>query len=92
MTEEGYSDAPFWNYAHRSSYVVMQRRVCLSMPYEWQKKMIELLEEVPDVLDLSEGSVVAKHRVNALGFDGRFISDPLADYRHTGPLPRKEMR
>lgn len=83
-----YSDGPIWNafgltYA---AYLVVPRRTLQSMPKEWQERFVALMaeayERLPDCA-FPEYSVQRKE-------NGRFIEDPLRDYRHTGPIAPKD--
>lgn len=85
-----YSDGPVWNAfgLTRAAYLVVPRRALQSMPLEWQERFVALMAEAYDHLPDSafpEYSVLRKEH-------GRFIEDPLRDYRHTGPIPPKERR
>ncbi len=56
-----------------ASYLVVPRLVLQAMPVAWQRKFVALLEQLPDT------PVYSVQRRDPCG---RFIPDPLADYRH----------
>lgn len=81
-----YADGPVWNefgltYA---SYLVVARRALCSMPIEWQERFVELMTELHE--QLPEGTLAGDYTV-LLREAGKFVKDPLRDYRHAGPLP-----
>lgn len=86
--QSAYSDGPVWNAfgLTRAAYLVVPRRTLQSMPLEWQERFVALMaeayERLPDCA-FPEYSVLRKEH-------GRFITDPLRDYRHTGPFAPKE--
>jgi hypothetical protein len=60
-----------------ANYLCLPRSVLQSMPDEWQKNFVELLEE----MDESYGDLDwPRYRVIAIGNDGRFIKDPIPHY------------
>jgi len=61
-----------------ASYFCVPRMVLERMPLEWQKQFVALVEQLPPSLP----TYTCKRRDAA----GRFIHDPLAEYRH-GSLP-----
>jgi hypothetical protein len=62
-----------------ASYLVLPRSVMQSMPVEWQRRMVALLEEADEQLGRHYGENEYDVR---LVKDGRRVADPLADYRH----------
>lgn len=68
-----------------SAYLVVPRSLMEGMPRGWQKRMVELLGEMSEVYDPER--VADGYTVKLRGPNGRFISDPLADYRRPPPLP-----
>jgi hypothetical protein len=84
-----YADGPVWNefgltYA---SYLVVARRALCSMPIEWQEQFVDLMRELHE--RLPEGTLDGDYMVK-LRVDGKFAKDPLAEYKHCGPLPLRE--
>ncbi len=68
-----------WFSLSYSSYLVLPRLFLESMPSEWQKKFIELLEEIPEVIKIREdytGNYTCNYKVQ-----GKFSKDPYRDYR-----------
>lgn len=66
-----------------ANYLVLPRLVLQSMPGGWQRRFVELLREADQRYGPHlEGDYCVKLRGEA----GRFVADPLADYRH-GRLP-----
>jgi hypothetical protein len=70
-----------------SSYMVLHRVALESMPAEWQRKFIALIEQMQAELqtDLLPSEFMVKARVN-----GKFITDDWAQYRHRRLPPRSE--
>lgn len=86
--QSAYSDGPVWNAfgLTRAAYLVVPRRTLQSMPLEWQERFVALMDEAHAHLPASafpDYGVQRKER-------GRFIADPLREYRHTGPIAPKE--
>jgi hypothetical protein len=83
-----YWDGPVWNafgltYA---AYAVFPRRVLQSMPLEWQQKFVALIDELDETFPQhvsGEYTVLAKK-------NGKFVKDPMRDYRHAGPISTQE--
>jgi hypothetical protein len=61
-----------------ASYLVVARSVLEAMPYEWQEEFVKLMDELNDRYDTSNFEYTVHRRLK-----GRFVSDPLRDYRHT---------
>lgn len=62
-----------------ASYLVLPRVVMESMSLEWQKKMVELLEEIGD----KRGQYLdGDYAVQLRNKKGQFTYDPLREYRH----------
>lgn len=81
-----YCDGPIWKAfgLGRAAYLVVPRRTLQSMPLDWQERFVALMDEAQAQLPAAafpEYSVQLKER-------GRFVADPLRDYRHTGPIAR----
>ena len=69
-----------------ASYLVLPRRAIQSMSWQWQEKFTKLMHEYEEDLGHvydEEGPVYSVTRKNR---SGRFIRDPLAQYRHKEPL------
>jgi hypothetical protein len=58
-----------------ANYLVLPRLVLSSMPGIWQKRFVELLDELP------EEHIDREYEVHLLE-DGHHVDDPLSDYRH----------
>lgn len=58
-----------------ASYLVIPRSVLQAMPYEWQEQFVAMIKQLPDT---PEYDVLRRNE------RGRFMPDPLADYRHPG--------
>lgn len=81
-----YYDGPIWKAfgLTRASYAVWPRRVLQSMPVEWQRRFVELAGELNETFpdyQSADYTVLTKSK-------GKFIKDPMREYRHTGPLPK----
>lgn len=83
-TPNPYSDGPIWNAfgLGRVAYLVVPRRTLQSMPLDWQKKFVALMDEAQAALPATAFPEYSVQRKAA----GRFVTDPLRDYRHTGPI------
>ncbi len=81
-----YNEGPIWQAfgLTRASYAVFPRRALQSMPWDWQKRMLDLINEMHDTLgsEAIDGNWTVQLRVG-----GKFVKDWRSDYRHTGPLP-----
>ncbi len=78
-----------WFELSYSNYFVVQRTVLQSMPADWQRLFVELLEAVERTLDLT--AVPQRFRAFAVDNAGKFIRDPFSDYeRGRRRIPRKE--
>lgn len=82
-----YSHGPIWNAFGLSyaAYLVAPRRTLQSMPLAWRQKFLTLMDKAHALLPeeaFPEYSVQRKER-------GRFVADPLREYRHTGPVQPK---
>ena len=61
-----------------ANYLVLPRSVLQSAPVWWQKKFVQLLEELhPMFGDIPQSG---KYEVHLRGEDGRYKEDDLADY------------
>lgn len=84
-----YFDGPIWNWfgLTYSAYLVLPRVSLCSMPIGWQRRFVVLMQQAEDMLppEFHGGTYAVQIR----GEHGRFITDPLADYRHP---PKVELR
>ena len=97
-----YDTGASWERLNRTNYLIVQKRVLCSMPAWWQKRFWELLDQAEGVLDLEgEGYTHPSFEVKPysdVAYNGEtgdyddytYCTDPLADYRHTPPIPLKE--
>lgn len=70
-----------------SSYLVIPRALLCGMPAEWQKRLAALLDEARGIYDTEK--INDDYTVLLRGGSGKFISDPLRNYRHPPALPYK---
>ncbi|MGE8211389.1 MAG: hypothetical protein ACN6RH_17980 [Stenotrophomonas rhizophila] len=79
-----YYHGPIWNAfgLGRAAYLVVPRRTLQSMPLDWQQKFVALMDEAQAALSATAFPEYSVQRKEA----GRFVTDPLRDYRHTGPI------
>ena len=82
-----YSDGPIWNAfgLGRAAYLVVPRRTLQSMPLDWQRKFVALMDQAHAALPAEAFPEYSVQRKEA----GRFVADPLREYRHTGPIEPK---
>lgn len=87
MTQNDYSDGPVGNAfgLTRAAYFVIARRALQSMPREWQEQFVALIDQLHETIDDADGDYQVTLREN-----GRIVKDWRRDYRHTGPMPRKD--
>ncbi|WP_414553689.1 hypothetical protein [Stenotrophomonas forensis] len=85
-----YYHGPVWDAfgLTRAAYLVVPRRTLQSMPLEWQQRFVTLMDEAHAALPAEAFPDYTVQRQER----GRFMTDPLRDYRHTGPIPPKESR
>jgi hypothetical protein len=69
-----------WFELSYAQFLTIPRLVMQSMPREWQKKMVALLEEMDDTFDWRPGA--GRYWVRLRDADGKFCDAPLDDYRH----------
>ncbi len=62
-----------------SHYLVLQRSILQEMPTEWQERFISCINEIEDYFEFSE--VKGEYMVKLRDRDGRFVQDPLCNYR-----------
>ena len=83
-----YFDGPVWEYfcLTYSAYLVLPRVSLCSMPLGWQRRFVALMKQAEGMLppELQGGTYTVQKREK-----GRFVKDPLTDYRHP---PRVELR
>jgi len=60
-----------------ANYLVLQRSVMQSMPYKWQRTMVNLLNELDETIDWRRSGYVISREDD----DGNEILDDLADYQ-----------
>ncbi len=74
--KEEYKEHPIhlWFSLTYSSYLVLPRSVLQSMPYEWQDKLVKLLEEIEDL-----GVITPNYKVYAYK-DKKRTKDYYQDY------------
>lgn len=70
-----------------ANYLVVQRSVMCAMPYEWQQKMVALLDEMYETIDAEK--IPQQFRVNSVNAKGKFVKDPFSNYRHPEPIPMR---
>ena len=69
-----------WFELSYAQYLTIPRSVLQSMSYEWQKRFVKCLEELDESFNWrpEEG----RYWVRLKDGEGRFIRDPLMEYRH----------
>lgn len=78
-------DVHTWFGLTYASYFVMPRAVLEAMPIEWQYRFTALVNELNAMLDWGDGDYTVQLR----DADGRFVRDPLKDYRRPPRIARK---
>ena len=63
-----------------AQYLTIPRSVLDAMPGKWQIKFVELLDELDETYDWRPKS--GRYWVRLKDGDGKYVSDPLMDYRH----------
>ncbi|HFF5960638.1 TPA: hypothetical protein ACGCF7_000470 [Stenotrophomonas maltophilia] len=83
-----YSHGPVWDAfgLSRAAYLVVPRRTLQSMPLDWQQRFVALMDEAHAHLPAEAFPDYTVQRQER----GRFLTDPLRDYRHTGPIAPKD--
>ncbi|MDE3022957.1 MAG: hypothetical protein KGI54_14055 [Pseudomonadota bacterium] len=76
----------YWFGLTYSSYLVLPRSILQSMPIEWQRKFVDLLEEAQEIVCQPNDNytVLLKDK------KGKFVKDPFRNYRYPPPMPWKE--
>lgn len=85
-----YGHGPMWNWFELSyaSYLVLPRALLCGMPWEWQEKMVALLLEMRETYDTDQ--INENYRVTVHNGRGKFVEDPLRNYRHPPELPYRQ--
>ncbi len=70
-----------------ASYLVLHRSLLQSMPHKWQELFVELVEQLQAAHQEAERRgaappVPADYTVLTRDVQGRFVSDPVRQYRH----------
>lgn len=88
-SQSAYFNGPVWDYfcLTYSAYLVLPRVSLCSMPLYWQRRFVALMKQAEQMLpqELQGG----EYAIQLRGPRGRFVKDPLCDYRHP---PRVELR
>lgn len=79
------TDIHTWFELSYAQYLTIPRSVLQSMPEEWQYKFTELLEELDNTIDWRPKS--GRYWVKLKDDQGRYVHDPLMEYRHAPRLP-----
>lgn len=77
-----------WFGLTRARYLVLPRSLMEGMPDEWQEKMTALLDEMRETYDPCQ--INDNYTVYLRASGGRFLADPLSNYRHPPKLPYRE--
>jgi hypothetical protein len=86
VLQNTFFDGPIWGYfgLTYSAYLVLPRVSLCSMPLGWQRRFVALMLEAERVLP--EEGRGGEYAVQMRDRRGRFVKDPLSDYRHHRPL------
>lgn len=76
-----------WFELSYAQYLTVPRLALQSMPEEWQERFAKCLNELDDRLDWRPKS--GRYWVKLKGGNGKYVRDPLADYRHKPLLELK---
>ncbi len=71
-----------------SSYLVLPRSALQTMPVEFQRRFVAMLDEMQATIDPSV--FPDSYAVNVRGEGGRFERDPYADYRRGPRVPLRQ--
>lgn len=63
-----------------ANYLVLPRSILQSMDTEWQKKMVDLLNEMEEKMREEGLENTPDYSVNAKDFNGKYIKDPYRYY------------
>lgn len=75
-----------------SSYLVLQRSLLEAMPVAWQRRFVEMLQELGQEFNTWDERVYGTFWVRAKDIDGRFVEDPLGNYRRPNRALIEELR
>lgn len=91
MQISSYWHGPMWNWFQLSysSYLVLPRTLLCGMPEDWQRRMVDLLDEMRETYDSSQ---IRDNYTVQLRDRGKFVKDPLCDYRHPPDLPYSQRK
>lgn len=80
-------DAPFhqWFGLTYSAYLVMPRAVLEALPLDLQNRFIAAIDEARELLDTAK--INDNYTVQLRNEHGRFVKDPLCNYRHPPAIP-----
>lgn len=78
----------FWFELSYAKYLTIPRSVLQAMPQEWQSRFAECLYELDDTIDWRPKS--GRYWCRLKDRKGRFVEDPLMNYRHSPTIPFKE--
>lgn len=68
-----------------ASYLVLPRSVLQAMPPEWQGRLVALLDEASELVELPNDNYTVTLRQC-----GKFVRDPFANYRHPPAIPWRQ--
>ena len=74
------SDVNEWFELTYAQYLTIPRSILESMPTEWQAKFVALLEQLDDTVRWRPPS--GRYWVRLKDGQGRYVHDPLMNYRH----------
>jgi hypothetical protein len=84
-------DVHAWFELSYCSYLVLQRTLLQEMPGAWQHAFVGLLEELRKAFPGAPGADYMV-KLRDPEYSGRFVSDPLANYRHPNQRAIEEAR
>jgi hypothetical protein len=70
----------YWFELSYAQYLTIPRSVMEAMPFEWQNKMTECLEELDEQIKWRPKD--GRYWVRLKDGKGRYVTDPLMQYRH----------
>jgi hypothetical protein len=88
MVDDEQMDISLWFNLTYASYLVLPRLWLENMPLEWQYKFVELLNEIPETLEI-DNEYSAQYIVTCKR-NGKFVKDIYRDYRH-GTIKYKQL-
>lgn len=82
MNTEVYFESPVheWFELSYAQYLTIPRSIMESMPEEWQQRMVRCLEELDE--SFAWRPKEGRYWVQLKNGKGRYVSDPLMQYRH----------